>query len=107
MAQLPYPTDDIREIVSLARSVAESLFTEGHAFLKAGVGLIDIVDKQHYQFDLLHHGQSERADRVMRVLDKLIATQGSVFLASQGVSKPWYMRQQYTTQWAGLPLIKS
>ena len=112
MAQLPYPTNDSRAIVALARTVARQLYTEGHAFLKAGVGLVDIVDRQHYQFDMLHPGQGVKSDRVMETLDRINQSQGlgTVFFAAQGVSKPWYMRQQftspqYTTKWSDLPTI--
>lgn len=112
VAQLPYPTDDTREIVALARKVAMELYTPGHAFLKAGVGLIDLREKRHMQFDLLHPGQSQHADKLMSVMDGINRRQGkgAVFLASQGVSKPWYMRQQftspeYTTRWNDLPVV--
>jgi hypothetical protein len=42
---LPYPTDDVREVAELAQITVERLDTPGHAFLKAGVGLIDILDR--------------------------------------------------------------
>jgi DNA polymerase V len=40
------------------------------------------------------------------------AGKGTVFLAAQGVSKPWYMRQQYTspqytTQWTDIPVVSA
>ncbi len=114
MAQLPYPTDDAREIVALARQVATRLYSPGHAFLKAGIGLIDIIDRQHHQFDLLHKGQPEKADRLMQVMDRINRQQGkgTLFLAAQGISKPWYMRQQftspeYTTRWKDLPVVRT
>lgn len=110
VVQMPYPTDDTREIVRAARSAAESLFTEGHAFLKAGVGLIDISDRQYYQSDLWRPEQSPQADKLMRVMDAINIREGksTVFLAAQGVSKPWYMRQnfsspKYTTKWNEIP----
>jgi DNA polymerase V len=113
VAKLPYPTDDTREIVRLARSVVKKLYTPGHAFLKAGVGLIDIIDRKYYQFDLLHTGQPEKTDRLMHVLDAVNRRQGKgkLFLASQGISKPWYMRQhftspEYTTRWEDIPVAK-
>ncbi len=36
---------------------------------------------------------------------------GSLFLGAQGISKPWYMRQQftspeYTTRWSDLPVVR-
>jgi len=113
IVKLPYPSDDTRLITALARETATRLYSPGHAFLKAGVGLIEIVDKKHYQFDLLHPGQSQQSDQVMHVMDKInkIQGKGALFLAAQGVSKPWYMRQQftspqYTTKWSELPVVK-
>jgi DNA polymerase V len=110
VVQLPYPTDDTREIVRLARDTAKKLYRPGHAFLKAGIGLIDITDKQFFQLDLLHKGQSQKADRLMEVVDRINKQQGkgTVFLGAQGISKPWYMRQQYTspqytTKWGDIP----
>lgn len=113
-AQLPYPTDDSRVIASVAREVARQLYRPGHAFLKAGVGLIEITDKSYQQFDLLHQGQSRQADRLMAAMDQINCREGkgTVFLASQGTSKPWYMRQsyrspQYTTRWLDIPKVKA
>jgi len=113
LVQLPYPTDDTREIVKLARATAARLYQPGHAFLKAGVGLVNICDRKHHQFDMLHPGQTERADQLMTVIDRINRAQGkgSVFMASQGTSAPWYMRQQfrspeYTTNWKELPIAK-
>jgi len=114
VVKLPYPTDDTRLITALARETVSRLYSPGHAFLKAGIGLVKIVDRKHYQFDLLHPGQPEKSDRIMNVMDRINKNEGrgTLFLASQGVSKPWYMRQQftspqYTTKWSELPIIKA
>jgi len=114
VAQLPYPTDDTRVITALARETARKLYRPGHAFLKAGVGLIDITDRHYQQFDLLHKGQTQQADHLMAVIDKInrMEGKGSVFLGAQGVSKPWYMRQQYTspqytTRWRDIPKVRA
>ena len=113
LVKLPYPTDDSRVITALARDTAMRLFSPGHAFLKAGIGFTRIVSRAHYQFDLWHPGQSECSDRLMAVLDRVNKMQGrgTLFLAAQGVSKPWYMRQQYTspqytTKWNELPIVR-
>ena len=111
-AQLPYPTDDVRRITALARETVKGLYRPGHAFLKAGIGLIELVDRQHLQFDLFHPGQSERSTRLMTAIDAVNRRQGkgTLFLGAQGVSKPWYMRQhfgspQYTTRWRDIPVV--
>ena len=109
--KLPYPTDDTRLITAAARQVIRRLYSPGHAFLKAGVGLIEIVDRQHHQFDLLHSGQPAKAGQLMQVMDSVNSREGkgAVFLAAQGTNKPWHMRQQYTspqytTKWQDIPV---
>jgi DNA polymerase V len=113
MVQLPYPTNDSRIITQVAKEAVKRLYSDGHAFLKAGVGLTSIVDKQFYQRDLFHPGQSTQSDKIMAIMDKINAQEGKgkVFLAAQGVNKPWYMRQQYTspqytTKWSDIPIVR-
>ena len=112
--QLPHATNDTREIVGTARRSAARLYKPGHAFLKAGVGLVDIVDQRFQQIDLLTPGQSKQSQNLMSTVDRLNRKQGkgSVFLAAQGINKPWFMRQQfkspqYTTCWSDLPIVRA
>ena len=44
--QLPYPTDDTRLTCHHARAAA-ALYRAGHAYVKAGLGLIELQDRQH------------------------------------------------------------
>jgi DNA polymerase V len=113
--QLPYPTDDTQQIISAVSTAVDQLFRQGDAYLKAGVGIIEMRDKNSHQFDLFQAGQSRRADEVMKVMDQINQQhgRGSLFLAAQGnsPSNRWYMRQQYlspqyTTQWADIPVAK-
>ena len=71
------------------------LFLEGYAFLKAGVGLIDIIDRQYYQGDLFCGGQTAKTDELMTLLDKVNKRygRGTLFTAAEGLQKKWYMRQ--------------
>jgi len=53
------------------------------------------------------------SDKLMRVIDAINRNEGkgADFFAVQGVSKPWYMRQQftspqYTTRWGDIPVIR-
>ena len=112
LVKLPYPTSDTRVITALARQTAARLYAPGHAFLKAGVGLLELVGRSQHQADLFHPGQSRRTDRLMQVMDRINRVQGrgTLFLAAQGVSRPWYMRQQftspqYTTRWQDIPVV--
>jgi DNA polymerase V len=110
VVKLPYPTDDTREITSLAVKTVKKLYSPGHEFLKAGVGLIELADRKHHQFDMLCTGQSAKTDKLMDVIDSINKQEGkgALFLAAQGINKPWYMRQQftspqYTTKWQDIP----
>lgn len=111
-AQLPYPTDDVRLVAGLARRTVAELYKPGREYVKAGIGLIEIQGRLHHQFDCLHDGQSEQADRVMSALDAVKRRYGkeAIFLASQGIRQPWAMRQnfrspEYTTHWSDLPVV--
>ena len=117
VVQLPYPTNDNREIVGLARNTAMRLYArgkgKGHMYAKAGVGVIEMVDKKYYQYDLLDGGQSGRSDELMKVLDAIKATQGkeAIFLGAQGVAKKTAVRHEfsspaYTTRWSDIPIVK-
>nr|WP_101757343.1 Y-family DNA polymerase [Oceanicoccus sp. KOV_DT_Chl] len=112
VVQLPFPTDDARVITKAAKQAIMNLYKPGHRFMKAGVGLIAMVDKKHHQFDLWHPGQSEHTDKWVKALDQVNHRfgKGTVHLASEGFTKKWYMRQQftspaYTTRWSDLPVI--
>jgi DNA polymerase V len=110
--QLPYPTDDTRVIVRYARFAVEKLYKPGYAFLKSGVGLIDIADKEFFQTDLFCDGQSLKDDSLMALLDKVNKKygKGTLYTAAEGIQKKWAMQQKYrsnsfTTNWGTLPII--
>ena len=113
VCQTPFPTNDSREIVSAALQGLASIYKPGHRYLKAGVGLLDVCDRSFNQYDLFHQGQSNRSDKVMRVLDNTNLKHGrnALFIGSEGVVQKWAMRQQYkspayTTQWSDIPVVR-
>ncbi|WP_444922915.1 Y-family DNA polymerase [Microbulbifer sp. DLAB2-AF] len=61
VVQTPYPTDDTRVIVRLVREAIADLYRPGCRFMKAGVGLIEIITRALGQDDLFTPGQSLRA----------------------------------------------
>jgi DNA polymerase V len=118
VVQLPYPTHDNREIVGSARRTAAALYARGnvsneaHLYAKAGVGVVEMVDKKYYQYDLLSSGPSEHSDQLMEVLDAIKASQDkeATFLGTQGVTKKTAVRHEfsspaYTTRWSDIPRI--
>ena len=112
VCQTAFPTNDSREIVSAVLQGVTSIYKPGHRYLKAGVGLLDVSDRQFNQYDLFHQGQSNCSDKVMRVLDKTNLEHGrnALFIGAEGVVQKWAMRQQYkspayTTQWPDIPVV--
>lgn len=113
-AHLAYPTDDVRLVAGLARRTVTHLYRPGHQYVKAGVGLIEVLDRRHHQFDILEPGQSVKSDKLMATMEAIKQRhgKGAVFLAAQGIRQPWYMRQkfrspEYTTRWEQLPHVRA
>lgn len=111
--QLPYPSDDTRLISAMVRTAIAQLFKPGIAYIKAGVGLLDLSTKKRQQLDLFHPGQAAKSDQLMSVIDKINRHYGrnSIYIAAEGVHKKWAMRQayrspSYTSQWHELPEIQ-
>lgn len=114
VVQLPCPSDDIRVIVALARQMAGDLYRPGHAFLKVGVGLLDVVDRRHCRFDLLAPGQPTPSDSPVSAFDTIDHKlgRGTSLLPNQETQRPWAMRQQfrsprYTTRWQDVPRVSA
>jgi DNA polymerase V len=114
VVQLPYPTDDSRLISTYAKYAIAKLYRPHYAFLKAGVGLLDLTDKAHSQSDLFSSGQSAKDNALMMTLDKInhVHGRGTLFLGAEGFDKKWKMRQSYTspaytTRWSELPIVNT
>ncbi|MCH9692195.1 MAG: Y-family DNA polymerase [Gammaproteobacteria bacterium] len=112
MVQTPYPTDDSRMIVQLAKQAIGALYCPRQRFMKAGIGLVELVPKSIAQGDLFTKEQSARAGEVMQALDQINQRfgRGTLFLGAEGTHKKWKMRQAYTspaytTCWEALPEV--
>ena len=110
--KLPYPTSDTRLISHHAQQAIKKMYREGCRFMKAGVGLLDVQDRNFYQYDLFLAGQTQHSDALMMLLDKTNSRWGrnTVFFGAEGIHQKWAMRQQYTspsytTRWLDLPKI--
>ena len=114
VVKLPYPTDDSRIISACAKQALRSIYRPGHAYLKAGVGLIELTTRKHHQQDIFQSHQSQRADELMKTLDNINRRygRGTAFIAGEGIKKRWSMRQKhcsphYTTHWNQLPIVRT
>ncbi|MBL4832030.1 MAG: Y-family DNA polymerase [Aliivibrio sp.] len=106
-----YPTDDTVMFTQAISSKISQLFQQGVEYYKVGVGLIDLIDGRHAQFDLFDY--SPPNSKLMRIFDGLNMKYGddALFLAAQGINPKWGMRRnyltpQYTTCWQDLPSVR-
>ncbi|MCY4051566.1 MAG: Y-family DNA polymerase [Gammaproteobacteria bacterium] len=113
LIRLPYPTDDTRIIIRFAHQIVRNIYQPGYDYLKAGVGLTELIDKMPAQQNMFHTGQRARTNKLMEAIDSInrLHGKGSVFFLAQGISKPWFMRQQftspeYTTRWSDIPIVE-
>ncbi len=112
VVRLPYPTSDSEMIIHHAKAGMRQIYRPHSLFAKCGIGLLDIRDRQFYQFDLFTPGQSQRTDDLMQVIDTINQRYGrdSVTFGAEGLTGKWTMRQHklspaYTSSWTEIPRI--
>jgi DNA polymerase V len=110
--QLPYPTNDTRVITTAAKHAVALMFQNERRYVRAGIGLLEIVSLAPEQLDFLRQNQSAKSRELMRVVDQINHRSGSgaAFFLSQGIKPKWKMQRNmkspsYTTCWQDLPRI--
>jgi DNA polymerase V len=113
LADLPYPSDDTRDLIAIVEASLETLWKAGFRYAKAGVVLLDFYDADHGQGELFRSVQTQTRSRaLMQVLDDInLKGVGHVYFASQGTAPVWLMKREhlspaYTTNWKDLPLVR-
>lgn len=79
LVELPYPTNDVRLMTKAATEAVNRLFRPGFKYSKAEVLLMDLRQPGEFTYDLFAHSQPEIADKVISVLDEIMAAGGRVF----------------------------
>lgn len=109
---LPYPTNDSRIIISTATKASDALFREGYGYARAGVGLLELSNSQHFQNDFFQ-SDCDKSMKLMDTIDKMNKRygSGSLFFARQGITRGWAMARSfkspaYTTRISDLPVVK-
>ncbi|AQQ72553.1 DNA polymerase IV [Limihaloglobus sulfuriphilus] len=103
-------TNDTHEILRLAGDFAQSLYSAGIHYKKAGVIFHNLVPQDRIQRNLFDSRDRTRFRRLMQTLDKINDSGKSrVFFAGEGIEKPWQTKfrrrsPRYTTSWNELPL---
>ena len=111
---LPSPTDDTRQLVSIALWGLRQIYKPNYNYAKAGVMLGELVPIKGIQGDLFSQIKSSpRSTLLMSTMDRINRKMGkeSIKLASEGFRRPWKMRQEnkspgYTTRWCDLPVTE-
>lgn len=110
--ELPYPTDDTRDLLEAADVLFSRIYRAGYRYAKAGVMLTDFFEQGAYQHDLFKNSPERlHSKALMEVLDRINHSgKGTVFFASQGITPQWSMKREhlspaYTTRWSDLPIV--
>ena len=68
--------------------------------------LLDLVNENYHQHHFFNQNNTDKADRIMKMLDKVNKDLGpnTLFHAAQGIKRDWQMRcdnrsKRYTTKW--------
>jgi DNA polymerase V len=101
------PTNDTRNIVSIAQTAIPTLFKTGVRYYRCGVGLVDLHKEDLFQYDLFN--QSTDSPKLMACMDNINARFGrsTVQIAVKGFEQKFAMRRQflspqYTTKWSDI-----
>ena len=104
-------TQDTRRIIKYSLNVLEQLFRYGYEFKRAGVKISGIDNKTNTQISLFEQTDSLKAEKLMKVIDRINAREGkgTIKSAACGVdNKSWKMKQnlkspRYLTGWNQIP----
>lgn len=107
---LPYPTDDSRDIIKAALKGIQSIYKAEYCYHKAGIMLLDIIDKEQRQFDFFTKAQNHKhihhSEVLMQVIDQINQKLGShtIQIGGQRSKATWHLQrnwlsQRYTTRW--------
>jgi len=113
--ELATPTDYTPTLIAHARKAVSNLFREGYRYKKAGVIMLQLVDKdqlQTHMFDTVHRNQQQ--DELMQAIDTINGKWGrdTVHSLATGLKRQWTARcslrsARFTTSWDELLKIKN
>ncbi len=108
---------DIGAFTRLASTAFDKIWRNGYGYVKSGIVITDISEKGSLQEDLFAEDTSEHDEKRDSLHDTLDAInskygRGVAVIASQRQGGDWNPRSEfrspeYTTQWNGIPIVKS
>ncbi len=109
------PTAYTPRLIEGAKELLKRIYRDGLRYKSCGVILMNLSpqsNEQNYLFEEKYQGS--RRQRLMEVMDRYNrqANSGKLFLAAEGLGKPWYMKQarksrRFTTRWDELLEVKA
>lgn len=114
---LPYPTNDTREIIKAAQQGLKTIYKKGYLFMKAGVMMLDLTDKDIQQFDIFSASQDseqkEKSNKLNNTIDMINKKMGRDTIRIGGIrhNAAWIIKRdllskRYTTRWDEIPIVK-
>lgn len=103
-------TENTADLIRYAMQGLTRLYRPGYHYQKAGIILINLVDKISHIQDLFTVTEDAHSEKLMRVLDEINLTfgTGTLHYAEEGFAAPWLHTNgrrtpAYTTRWDELP----
>ncbi|WP_156294371.1 translesion error-prone DNA polymerase V subunit UmuC [Serratia oryzae] len=111
--QLYTPTQDTRDIITVALRCLDAIWQPGHRYQKGGVMLQDFFSHGVAQLGLFDECQPQpNSERLMAVIDRINQSgRAKIWFAGQGTEQVWTMKREmlspaYTTRISDLPLAR-
>ncbi|MBJ7220919.1 MULTISPECIES: translesion error-prone DNA polymerase V subunit UmuC [unclassified Brenneria] len=108
------PTDDTRDIISLAVESLDHIWAQGYRYIKAGVVLSDFYRHGVAQLDMFDARKPHvNSESLMSTIDRINHSgKGKIWFAGQGINPGWSMKRErlspaYTTRIDELRVVKS
>lgn len=102
--QMPFASDDTREIIRCAHKGLDRIFVEGYRYKKAGLTLLELLPTDGLQRSLLDATDHDRSKRLMSAIDWVNRRmgRGTLRIAATGLKQAWMTRAErcsprYTT----------
>lgn len=114
IVQLPHPSDDGRVIARTAQDGVEQIWRNGYQFMKAGVMMLDLVQRDELQADIFDEpdAQRDRSDKLNVLVDQLNRKmgRGTVRIGDTKGEASWKLKAnmltpRYTTRWEDIPTV--
>ena len=111
--ELSPATNNTKHIVSAAIQGLKEIHREGFKYKKAGVMLLDLVDADHAPQSLFDDSDP-KDDKLIEAFDQINRQQGpgAINFGTAGQASSWrshsaHRSPRYTTEWDGIPVVKT